>query len=582
MTVKNVTIYGNKEVKTKSLAPIIRLNKRSWFTQPEFDRRILKLDAITIKNYYLSKGFLSITVTDSFVVEEQQADIFFHVQEGKQYFIRSIKVFGNSLIPTQRVLDILQFQTGEPYNPVVANQQLPILEAEHHHYGKLYAKVEILDSVTDSVDISVTIREGIDVGIKNYFIEGIGSFDPVVVDREVAFKSGELYQKALIDKTQKHLKETGVFSLVTLSPVRLAQTDSLVNILIEVRQFKTREWISEGGWYPVQFFEGVDPISGVGGDIEWKNRSLFQTTTNFSTKLSGHIPFEQDFYYPKIAFDMTFANQWLFGFWRIPTSVGLYYESLKKPDRRNDPNIHRYGFKIENNVKFLNRSFVLTGIRWEKYIVPKETTENQQNATDIEQRSIDVNMHLDRSNDPLYPTRGYKLDVDLRQTGGPLLGGNREYFKYDVGLNSYLPIIGKLHFANRIKYGMMFGWKSGYDDIQFDKFYLGGSTTLRGWDTFRFQTEVRNGEVLPSGEIIRLLTNWELRFPLFWKIGCEVFYDGGLLTGNSSSISFRGIQWNQGVGLTLTTPLGPIRLDVAAPIENRDNLQVHLGIHYIF
>jgi len=203
VTVKNVTIYGNKEVKTKSLAPLIRLNKRSWFTQPEFDRRILKLDAITIKNYYLSKGFLSITVTDSFVVEEQQADIFFHVQEGKQYFIRSIKVFGNSLIPTQRVLDILQFQTGEPYNPVVANQQLPILEAEHHHYGKLYAKVEILDSVTDSVDISVTIREGIDVGIKNYFIEGIGSFDPVVVDREVAFKSGELYQKALIDKNPK-------------------------------------------------------------------------------------------------------------------------------------------------------------------------------------------------------------------------------------------------------------------------------------------------------------------------------------------------------------------------------------------
>lgn len=582
ISVRSLTINGNKHIKTKAIKPLLRLEKGGWFSKPAFDRRLLKMDAITIKNYYLSQGYLAVSVVDSFSIADGKADIYFRIKEGNQYFIRSVQVTGNHLVPTQRILDILQFHTGEPYNSVAANLQLPILEAEHHQYGKLYARVTVQEVIQDSVDLFIKVDEGIDVSIKDYYLEGVEPINPRVVEREIRFKRGTLYQKDLIDKTQRRIKETGVFSLVTLSPIRVAQTDSLVDILIEVRQFKTREWISEGGIYPVEFFEGYDAIPGLGGDIEWRNRSLFNTSTNFSAKLSGHIPFEQDFYYPKISYNMSFSNQWLFGLWRIPTTIGLYYETLKKPDRRNDPNIYRYGFKIENNVKFLNRSFVLSGISWEKYIVPKETTIDEKSATDIEQRSIDLNIHIDKANDPLYPSRGFKLDVNLRQTGGPLLGGSREYFKYDIGVNSYLPLVGKIVFASRLKYGMMLGWKTGYDDIQFDQFYLGGSTTLRGWDTFRFRTRSTENGPVPDGDVIRLLTNWEIRIPLFWRLGMELFFDGGLLTGNVSSIKYTNIQWNQGAGLTLETPLGPIRLDVAHPIDDKGVWKIQLGLHYIF
>jgi len=583
ISVRSLTIEGNNSIKTKDIKPLLRLEKGSWFSKPTFDRRLLKMDAITIKNYYLSQGYLGVLVADSFSISNDKAEIHFRIVEGDQYYIRSIQVTGNKILPSQRILDILQFRTGEPYNPVTANLQLPVLEAEHHRYGKLYANVTIRDDIQDSVDLLIEVHEGIDVGIKDYYLEGVEPINPKVVEREIVFERDALYQKDLMDKTQRRIKETGVFSLVTLSPIRLVQTDSLVNVLIELRQFKTREWISEGGVYPVEFFEGYDAIPGLGGDIEWRNRSLFHTSTNFSTKVSGHIPFEQDFYYPKISYDVSFSNQWFLGLWRIPTTIGLYYETLKKPDRREDPNIYRYGFKIENNVKFLNRSYVLSGISWEKYIVPKETTVNEKTATDIEQRSIDFKIHIDKTNHPLFPSRGLKLDVDLRQTGGPLLGGSREYFKYDIGANSYFPLLGQIVFAGRIKYGMMVGWKSSYDDIQYDKFYLGGSTTLRGWDTFRFKTQsAENGEVIPYGDVIRLLSNWEVRFPLFWRLGMELFIDGGLLVSNNSSIKYSSIEWNEGAGLTIETPLGPIRLDVAYPMEDKGNRKIHLGVHYIF
>ncbi len=581
-SVRDISISGNSYLSSKEITNHLRLSKSRWFIKPVYDRRVLKLDAITVKNLYISHGFLSVIVTDSIFVEEDNIDIHFTINEGNQYFIRDIHVEGNTLIPTQKILDILQFKRNEPYDPVTANNRLSTLEAEHHQYGKLYARVQIEDFIQDSVDIFIRIHEGIDVGVKGYYIEGVEPINPRIVEREIAFESGTLYQRSLIDKTQKRIKETGVFSLVSLSPIRIAQTDSLVNILIELRQFKTREWISEGGFFPVEYNEGVEPIPGLGGDIEWRNRSLFHTSTNFSAKLSGHFPIGQELYYPKFRYDMQFGNQWILNVWRIPTTVGLYYETLRNYSLTN-ANIHRYGFQIENHIRFLNRSYFLSTLSWDKNIIPEGASFGDK-GLDIEQRSVECRVHLDRANHPIYPSRGYKIDGELRQTGGPVLGGNREYFKYDFGLNTYIPIFGKLVLASRVKYGMMFGWKQSYTDENKDKFYLGGSTTMRGWDTFRFKTETAaNGtDILEYGDVVRFLTNWELRFPLFWLLGIELFLDGGILTDHFSKVTYSTIEWNHGVGITVDTPLGPARLDYAVPLEGNKRGMIQLGVQYIF
>ena len=98
------------------------------FSDIDFDRRLLKLDAISIKSLYNSYGFLEATVKDSFKIIDQSADIFFIVDEGKQYFLNVIEVNGNKALSNKEILSTLGLNKGEYYNPIKINKNLTLLD----------------------------------------------------------------------------------------------------------------------------------------------------------------------------------------------------------------------------------------------------------------------------------------------------------------------------------------------------------------------------------------------------------------------------------------------------------------------
>lgn len=68
--------------------------------------------------------------------------------------------------------------------------------------------------------------------------------------------------------------------------------------------------------------------------------------------------------------------------------------------------------------------------------------------------------------------------------------------------------------------------------------------------------------------MIKMLGNVELRFPLIWILGAELFIDMGALKAFNSSFTNDlewKLGWDLGMGILITTPLGPIRLDAAWP-----------------
>ena len=82
--VNKVSFIGNSVLKKSDLLNQLELkpSSLSLFSKPEFDRRLLKLDAISIKNYYNSQGFLEVTVKDSFSTSVDGVDVFFVIIEG--------------------------------------------------------------------------------------------------------------------------------------------------------------------------------------------------------------------------------------------------------------------------------------------------------------------------------------------------------------------------------------------------------------------------------------------------------------------------------------------------------------------
>ena len=145
-----------------------------------------------------------------------------------------------------------------------------------------------------------------------------------------------------------------------------------------------------------------------------------------------------------------------------------------------------------------------------------------------------------------------------------------------------MPIGKKSVFATRIKLGRLWGWDSNdtdySTDYSYEKFYLGGSTSMRGWEVLRFE-ELKSE---PVGEIIRFMTNVEYRFPFYKSFGFTIFADGGLLADHRKNISSDLLKWDSGVGVTILTPLGPARLDYAIQVNDPGKRKIQLGVQNLF
>lgn len=589
--INSVNLIGVESFNEEQIRNVLRIHEAKFLSKMEYDRRLIKLDDINIKTFYVSKGFLGVNVKDSVTISNNLVDIYFIINEGNRYYIRSLTITGNESLSNNKISKILGLKRHKAFNPVRTNTNFHLLEDQYRKIGKLFVTINITDAIEDSVDIEVSIYEGPDVYINNTFITGLGLVDSVIVQRELLFKKGDIYNQSNINNSQRQLLQTGIFSVANITPIKITEDDSLVNLLVELRQFKQHEWLSEGGYYPIEYYEGTEPVLGAGVLTEWRNRSLMNSSTSLALKLSGQTLISNNTLNPKLRFDVSLANPWLYKI-KIPTKLQIYLESFKDYISLGAPYVTRYGVELINTYfidQISRRSFIETRLYLDRfsrkdYLQPEELLLLSVDGTGssrkikFEKHSFQINFRLDKSDNMLYPTKGFVYLGQLNKTGG-ILGGDRDFIKLDFGMQAYKPVFKNIVLAGRIKYGMIAGWNADYTDYLYDKFYLGGSNSLRGWDMLKYRTD-SNGREL--GDIIRILNNWEIRFPLFWILGGEIFLDGGHIYDSYENISLNKLSWDSGFGITLTTPLGPVRLDAAHPLEKNTSWQIHLGVQYIF
>ena len=216
--VNKVSFIGNKVLKKSDLLNQLELkpSSLSLFSKPEFDRRLLKLDAISIKNYYNSQGFLEVTVKDSFSTSVDGVDVFFVIIEGKRYTLNKVKFNGLESIKEKTIKSILGLKEGAPYNPVLINTNLVLVDEQFQEKGKLYVKFDIQQEIEDSVNLIIDIDEGNDIYIGKSWISGIEKMDSIYVKNEISFNEKDLFKKSLMDKTKRNLLQTGFFSSASL------------------------------------------------------------------------------------------------------------------------------------------------------------------------------------------------------------------------------------------------------------------------------------------------------------------------------------------------------------------------------
>ena len=594
--INSVTISGNESISKKELMPLLRQRPSNFsFKGTSFNGRLLKMDSFTLKNYFISKGFLLVDVKESYEIKDNIADIHFKISEGKQFFVSKVNISGNQNLADDKIQNILSLHEGEPFNSVLINERITELQKELEYFSKLFPAIEIEPVISDSVKVFITISEGLDVYINKTFIEGIDMADSALVFREILFKAGDYYSPETVDKSKRRLRETGIYSMVNLVPIKVTDSDSLVNIVISLNKYKQREWLSVGGYEPIEFYEGLDPLPAIGGFIEWRNRSIFKSSTNFSTRFLIGFPWETNFTLPRLRYDIGFDTNWILGI-RWPTKISSFYETLINYDQETIDQVERYGLEISQSTMLKERSFIQNVTVWEYFSDNKienysttinnslDILQNKSSIKDLQQRSLSIRFHFDKKDDPLFPKKGYLFDIYFKSTGY-ILGGERAYRKLDLSFHSYSSINKKSVVAARFKVGRLWSWDQSDVDYSYEKFYLGGSSNMRGWEILKYRTKDSLG-VIPLGGTFRFLTNIELRTQLSQSLGINIFYDGGILEDDYKNFTKGQMGWDTGIGLTLSTPLGPVRLDYAVPSIN-DNIDfskgiINIGVQYLF
>ena len=598
--VNKVSFVGNRVLRKSDLSNQLELkpSSLSLFSKPTFDRRLLKLDAISIKNYYHSQGFLEVAVKDSFSISNDGVDVFFVIEEGNRYLLNDVKFNGLKSIKEKLVRSILGLKQGAPYNPVRINTNLTLVDEEYQEKGKLYVKFDIQQEIKDSVNIIINIDEGNDIYINKSWVNGVERMDSSYVLNEIAFNEGDLFNKSLMDKTKRNLLQTGFFSSASLV-THPANVDTLVNIEVRIREFQNRGTQDiEFGYTDIEAVPGINSLVGLGGSVRWSDRMILGTNNRFDATGSMVMPTETGFIYPRLNSEIKFSNQRPFKM-KTPIQMKLFFQQFKNYGDESGPYVRRFGLQYSNIFRWnRQRSFLDIGARFELFDKSEEFT-NQ-----IEQRKFKIHLHQDNRDNPIYPQKGNVLVFQLNSFGG-VLGGNRTYNKYDIDLRQYLSPLKKITIAGRINVGMISGWKADYDKddsveiekVLYEKFYLGGSNTLRGLRPLRFFTHATDNvdnnndgivddpdesDKIPSGKTAKFLTNWEIRFPLFWKVGAVLFYDGGSISNDLTAIKPSDLRWNRGVGITINLPIGPIRIDYGEDLNDPSIKQFHFGLLYAF
>jgi len=592
----NVFFIGNGQVNSSELEDQIELKPPSVmsFNSIDFDRRLLKLDAINIKNFYNSKGFLEASIKDSFDVVNNKVDIFFLINEGTQYFLKDVNIEGLESLNNDEILSNLGLFKGQPYNPISINKKLSIIDELLQERGKIFAAIDVDQLIQDSVEIKIKVDEGKRVYINNSWISGAERIDTLFVRKEIVFENGKVFDKRKIEKSKRNLLEVGFFTSANIIAHPIFGRDTLVNLEVKVREFKNvGETALEFGLDEIEYVPGVRSLVGLGGSINWTDRMILGTKNRFETDGSVVLPTEDGFIFPRFGFDVKISNQRPFSL-KFPTQIKLFFQQFKNFGDEYGPYVRRFGFQYSNIFRWnRQRSFIDFGLTFERF------DEFAALSQDIEQRKFKFHLNQDNRDNPLDPKNGNMVIFRLDAYGGPL-GGNRSYTKYSLDLRNYITFFKNITLASRINGGFISGWSNDYDQyetILFEKFYLGGSNTLRAirplrllnYNNDKFDNdgdglidEEDEDSNIPTGTEIMTLTNIEVRFPIMWKLGGVLFFDGGNVYLDSKNIRFDSLVWNYGLALTLNLPVGPIRIDYARDSLNPKIYQIQLGFLYAF
>ena len=381
--------------------------------------------------------------------------------------------------------------------------------------------------------------------------------------RLAPWQPGETYDPKDVAELERRLLDTGVYDSVTvaLSPPEKATAEGLRPVVVSVAE-RARRTLEAGASY--------DTADGLGVNVRWTHYNRFRRAD--SSALFGQVSTRDS----RVGADISLPH------WRRPqqtlkTTAAAY---RVRTDAYDETGV---GVEADVTRRYGRTSYVTAGVSLD-YSQTEELKAGTLTSLGRDLITVGTlgDLLLDKSNDPLNPTSGWKLSARLEPT--LILGDtNLPYLRAVAQGSYYQPLDSQARtvLAGRLRLGRILN--GSVEQIPASqRFYAGGGGSVRG---FPYQAVgPRLDDNTPRGGVFLFESSFEVRRDLTPKWGFAAFVDAGAV-GSSGPIDFMDLAVGVGLGVRYNLGFAPIRIDVATPVVKRRGeapFQVYVSIGQSF
>lgn len=269
--VKSIEFVGNKAYSSYRLKDVIKTRESNFLSflggNDVYDPDRIEADRDILRRYYLKNGYADVQIVAALTEYDPERKGFlvtFKIDEGQQYrvgsvdFQSSIASFdGNSLRSLSRV------SVGSIYNAEAVEKSVEEMSVEASRRGYAFATVKPRGDrnfEAHTVSIVFAIEEGPRVYIERINVRGNTRTRDYVIRREFDISEGDAYNRALVDRAERRLKNLDYFKTVKIVPEPGSSTDRVV-LNVDLEEKSTGDFSVSGGYSTADGFLGEVSIS---------------------------------------------------------------------------------------------------------------------------------------------------------------------------------------------------------------------------------------------------------------------------------------------------------------------------------
>ncbi len=487
---------------------------------------------------------------------------------GARYDFATITIAGAPPEPTRIARDALPLAIGAPIvaTDVIAGEANVglILPQQGYPFARTGDHDIVLDDASHGADYTLPLAAGPRSVFGGLQTKG----DPVFRLRHLAvfprFARGAPYDSRWTEDLRQALVGTSLFSSIAVEPVDTRATDAQGNAIIDLMVTQNK-----GPWHAINGDGGYGTGQGIKADISYTWRNLFPPEGALTLSATGGT-LEQG-----ATAQFTRSN------------AGQRDRTFSIAGGFDHSNLDAYNARTVNLVATLARqSTPIWQKRWTWSVgVGLIETDEQGAAVDASDprpyrkyniAEVPLQLGYDTSDDLLNPTHGVRAVV----RGGPeaaVHDGVRPYARAIGQVAGYYPIGRSLVLAGRILVGSIVG--IGRDDIAPSRrLYSGGGGSVRGYGYQELGPKDAQNNPIGGRDQTEFAIEARYRFGNF---GVVPFFDGGRV-GESSTPGISNLRYGAGIGGRYYTNFGPLRVDVATPLnpqhgDSRITLYISIG-----